>query len=380
MVLAYATATLLIASYLVPHVGPVQAARPVVLVARAVPSVVPASGGTVEVIGRERNASMCRLKTLSSSGLSVGFSHPERTCKSTFRAAVTVGPNATGARQTIKLELTASSDGRSYAGKFYVTSRPAPTTTTTAPVPPITTPATAPVPPITTFDDENWAGYVVTGGPFQSAAGSFNVPEVGTASATSSMDIWVGIDGFASRSDLIQAGVMVSGSPCRGASRLMGAGTSGVYACPWTFVVQGGQMSEGPVPDLTVSPGDSISISVRQETNGTWSLEMTDSTTGQSWMGSVAYSGPGGSAEWVVEDPGVPSQGCNAMVDGFVGQCPMPRFSPVNFGGVSVTPADISAQHELLLCNEHGVCLAGPSGLLPGAPPSSRFSVSYGVL
>lgn len=366
MTLARAVTAFLVASQpLILHPGP--GPRPVVLMAKAVQSVLPAAGGTVEVAGRVRNASECRLEEVAS-GVSIDFSHSEVRCKTTFRGSVTVGPNPASVPQTVVLALDASSGGRSYLGKFYITVLAHMATTAKA----------SPASSVQTSEDNNWAGYAVAGGPFNSVTGSFNVPETVGAPATSTMDVWVGIDGFKDRNDLLQAGVMVSGSPCEGAARSVTAGAAGVYACPWTFVIQGGAMSEGLLPGISVKPGDLVTVALHKQSGGTWTLEMTNDSTGQSWRDSTSYGGPAGSAEWVVEDPGVPNQGCNVMVSGFMGQCPMPEFSPVNFSDVSVSPSEISGQYALFLDNQSGGVPAAPSRLQAGAMPPASFSVAPG--
>ena len=55
----------------------------------------------------------------------------------------------------------------------------------------------------------------------------------------------------------------------------------------------------------SVSPGDHIQASINDGSPGTWTIAITDITSGQSFSQAFAYSGPGTSAEWVEEAPKV---------------------------------------------------------------------------
>ena len=82
----------------------------------------------------------------------------------------------------------------------------------------------------------------------------------------------------------------------------------------------------------TVDTGDTISASVWQ-TSGGWMWSVTDETTGASYQSSqpVSYSGPAGTAEWIVEDPGAPTE---PFVD---------AFSPITFTNMTMATADGSS-------------------------------------
>jgi hypothetical protein len=54
---------------------------------------------------------------------------------------------------------------------------------------------------------------------------------------------------------------------------------------------------------LAVHPDDSISASLQQAKNGTWSLAMTNRTTGHTWSTSVVYRSSLASVEWIQEAP-----------------------------------------------------------------------------
>ena len=144
------------------------------------------------------------------------------------------------------------------------------------------------------------------GGPYTVVAGSFTVSSLTTGTpAGDDMAEWVGIDGqlgMSGASDLIQAGLMESMVPCNGiAPDLSGPyNPDEFYIYPWTFFIENGQGSEGPVPQLTISPGDSVTVEIWQQSGTDWAVAMTDTTTGQSWsVGDQYYAGPGSSTDRV---------------------------------------------------------------------------------
>jgi hypothetical protein len=117
---------------------------------------------------------------------------------------------------------------------------------------------------------------------------------------TSYSAAWTGIDGF-TNSNLIQAGTeqdVIRGVPH--------------YAAWWEIL----PAAETVIPSITVEPGDSITVSIAQvagTTSGTtspWAITLTDN--GQAhhaaqlpFTTTQAYSGPGTSAEWILEAPQV---------------------------------------------------------------------------
>jgi hypothetical protein len=132
----------------------------------------------------------------------------------------------------------------------------------------------------------NWAGYAATAGTFTAVSGTWTVPNVSAGSTPAADATWVGIGGVSS-TDLIQAGTDAT--------------------------VQGGQVSYSAwvetlpqasqtVP-LSVSAGDSVSVSITQQPDGTWQILIRDATTGQSYQKNVTYSSSRSSAEWVEESP-----------------------------------------------------------------------------
>ncbi len=58
----------------------------------------------------------------------------------------------------------------------------------------------------------------------------------------------------------------------------------------------------------SVAPGDHIQAAITESSPGTWTIAITDITSGQSLSQAFAYNGPGTSAEWIEEAPKVNAQ------------------------------------------------------------------------
>ena len=134
----------------------------------------------------------------------------------------------------------------------------------------------------------NWSGYAVGTGPDTSVTGTFNVPNLAATPTETVTSEWVGIDG-ADNTSLIQAGVQEIYRPS----------TNLVYTSAWWEIL--------PAPEtliaMTVTPGDSVTVTIWQVSGTLWGITVTDATTRQSFTTQQGYSGPGTSAEWIVEAP-----------------------------------------------------------------------------
>jgi hypothetical protein len=191
----------------------------------------------------------------------------------------------------------------------------------------------------------NWSGYAVTG-KYTSAVGHWKVPTVsGSGNHYSSQ--WVGIDGY-NNSNLIQTGTeadVVNGQP--------------QYDAWWEIL---------PAPEtvisMTVHPGDSMTGSVSKVSGLTWSISLTDNTTGATFSTSKRYLGSGASAEWIVEA---------TQVNGTVGT--PPAFTKVPFTSSTANGANphLNTSEEIEMVQGNTVYAK------PSAPNSSGngFSVSY---
>jgi hypothetical protein len=132
----------------------------------------------------------------------------------------------------------------------------------------------------------NWSGYGLQGGSFTFAMGTFSVPNNTAASGMSDDSEWVGIDGL-SNSNLIQAGI---------AEDTFADGTRSTYA--WWEILPA---AATPISTMTVAPGDTVTVVLRQMTPGTWVIQVVDVTKNETFSTTQSYSGSGTSAEWIVE-------------------------------------------------------------------------------
>ena len=96
--------------------------HPLVLSARAVPSSLGSTGGTVEVVGAVAHAESCQLQLLSRQSLPVIYSHnPTTACKGgTYIAHIVIGTNPSPVQRTIAFDLMARNEAVSSRGRFYV--------------------------------------------------------------------------------------------------------------------------------------------------------------------------------------------------------------------------------------------------------------------
>ncbi len=187
---------------------------------------------------------------------------------------------------------------------------------------------------------DNWAGFIATGGSFTSVSGSWVVPQV-NATGTSSDATWVGIGGTNS-SDLIQTGTR-------------GIVTNGqVSYQAWYEMLPGNSQN---IP-LTISPGDSITASISQQSPNQWAISLIDSTTGRNYKTTVTYTSSLSSAEWIEEMP--------VLGRSFI---PLDNFGSVQFialstikDGTPLTPAQANAQ-PIVMVNSLNQVLAQPSAL-----------------
>jgi hypothetical protein len=140
------------------------------------------------------------------------------------------------------------------------------------------------------------------------------VPTVAQSSALGSADAtWVGIGGVTS-DDLIQAGTQASvDSPGQ------------VSYSAWVETLP---RAARTVP-LTVNPGDTINVSLSQQSTGTWQVSIVDQTTGQRYQTTVQYTSSLSSAEWIEEAPAAVSTGVRIV--------PLDNFGQVQFQNGSAT-------------------------------------------
>jgi Peptidase A4 family len=134
----------------------------------------------------------------------------------------------------------------------------------------------------------NWSGYAKTGA-YTSVTAAWVVPSVASSRQATYSSQWVGIDGF-NNANLIQTGTE--------ADFYNG---SAHYAAWWEIL----PAAETVIPSITVHPGDHMSASITKGSGSSWTITITDTTTGRSSTTQHTYSGPGTSAEWIEEAPSV---------------------------------------------------------------------------
>ncbi len=142
-----------------------------------------------------------------------------------------------------------------------------------------------------TVNSPNWAGYTLEGTGFSYVTGTFTVPAL-TSQVTPNSETaeWVGIDG-SSNTSLIQAGV---------AEQPSSSSPSQYTIRPWWEILPA---PPNYINSMTVSPGDSITVTIQQLSGFTWSIYISDANTGSHFLQQVNYYGPMASAEWIVEAP-----------------------------------------------------------------------------
>src|SRR5581483_11962610 len=220
---------------------------------------------------------------------------------------------------------------------------PGPSGATTGP----STATTAPAPPTgrARSRSSNWAGYAATGGSFTAVSGTWAVPHPATTGAAGESAVWVGIGGENSR-DLIQAG-----------TEEIVSGTGQVRYDAWVETLPAAPRQ---VP-FVVRPGDTVSVSIVQQSGDSWTVSFANATTGAAYQQNVQYRSSLSSAEWIVEAPG-----------GFRGQTgPLDDFGTVTFtscsavaDGKTVNLADAGAR-PITLVGRGELPLATTSPLTP---------------
>src|SRR5207248_1017732 len=140
----------------------------------------------------------------------------------------------------------------------------------------------------TGWSSGNWSGYAKTGS-YSSATAQWVVPSVSATTQASYSSAWVGIDGF-NNSSLIQTGT--ESDYYNGSAH---------YGAWWEIL----PAAETVIPSITVHPGDHMSASITKGSGSTWTISITDTTTGDGFSTQKTYTGPGTSAEWIEEAPSV---------------------------------------------------------------------------
>lgn len=190
---------------------------------------------------------------------------------------------------------------------------------------------------------QNWAGYVASNGNYTSVSGTWTVPQATDSGHTSSDATWVGIGGV-NNSDLIQSGTQNLITPSGQIT------TNAFYELLPNVSI--------PIPNVSVKPGDSVSVTISQSATNQWLISFKNNTDGQNYQTTVTYTSSTSSAEWIEE---APSNGRNTL--------PLDNFGSVSFTGgattkngssLSISGADAS---PVTMVNNEGKILATPSAL-----------------
>ncbi|HEU0266715.1 MAG TPA: G1 family glutamic endopeptidase [Candidatus Saccharimonadaceae bacterium] len=179
-----------------------------------------------------------------------------------------------------------------------------------APAPKQPAPPAPDVPTSPSYTSSNWAGYMASTENYTAINGSWVIPSAraGSTTATSADATWIGIGG-AKSSDLIQIGTEDTVSA-------QGIQSSAVFyeMLPSAAVYPA---------SITVAPGDTVSASLHETSQGVWQATITDTTTGQNFSVLLDYASTNSSSEWIEEDPSYSN-----------GQpIPLDAFDSVSFSG-----------------------------------------------
>ena len=222
-----------------------------------------------------------------------------------------------------------------------------------APSPPTDSPA-PPVPDVQpgTGTSRNWSGYAARGGTFTSVSATWTLPTIPLDGPFGSDAAWVGIGGIRTR-DLIQAGTQQSAT---------GAGS--VTYLAWIEMLPAASQTVA----LRVLPGETVTVSVDQQSSDTWLIAFANLTSGQTLQRTVQYASSLSSAEWIEEAPSTRRR-----------VLPLAQFGSLTFNtasavkdGQSLTIADLGAR-AISLVDDSGRALAVPS---PLSPDGASFTIS----
>jgi hypothetical protein len=241
-------------------------------------------------------------------------------------------------------------------GAWKISTNDHPQTAPSARVPPPQQPA--PLAPPGDDDDDvshNWSGYAATGGRFTAVSGTWTVPEF-TPTGTFGIDAaWVGIGGVHSR-DLIQAGTEQTVS---------GSGRSQYRAWVETLPEASRPIS------LRVHPGDSVTVSIAEQTLNNWLIQFTNNTTGQTYQETLEYTSTHSSAEWVQEAPSAGGRRGGILPLSDFGTIAFSDGSAVKDGQTQTIAG--SGATAITMLNGNNQALAVPS---PLGPDGASFSVA----
>lgn len=197
----------------------------------------------------------------------------------------------------------------------------------------------------------NWSGYALASavpGTYHQVSGQWIVPTVSGHKSSASAS-WIGIDGF-NNANLIQTGT----------EQDIVHGHAQYYA--WWEILPA---SETPIA-MAVSPGDVMSASIAQVSSTQWTIRITNKTTGQVFSTTQTYTGPGQSAEWIVEAPTIGSH----------------IASLASYGTTTFDQTSVNGMNPGLMTREGGYMIQHHHVVsVPSRPDGERdgFNIRYGT-
>ncbi len=199
---------------------------------------------------------------------------------------------------------------------------------------------------ITRSTSTNWSGYAATGTRFTSVSATWKQPAATCTSATTYASFWVGLDGDTSNT-VEQTGTDAdcsSGSPV-------------YYAWYEMYPRFPKNLS------LAIHPGDTIHASVTTSGNGTFTLTISNRTTGGSFTTNQRLkSAKLSSAEVIAEAPS--SSG---------GVLPLTNFGTVGFSAATVNGQAIGN------FNPDRITMVAPDGTVKASPSSLSGGTAFSV-
>ncbi len=133
----------------------------------------------------------------------------------------------------------------------------------------------------------NWAGYVAAEGVFTGVSASWVIAAPQSSDTFGVDAAWVGIGGVSSH-DLIQAGTQT----------IVDYNGNVFYEAFYEVLPDVSR----PL-DISVAEGDSVTVSVNQESPGQWLIFFKNNTSAETFSLSLAYDSSLSSAEWITEAP-----------------------------------------------------------------------------
>ncbi|WP_020374840.1 G1 family glutamic endopeptidase [Sulfobacillus thermosulfidooxidans] len=191
---------------------------------------------------------------------------------------------------------------------------------------------------------QNWAGYEVNSGTYQSVSASWQVPELMSARGVAAQ--WIGLGGVNSR-DLLQTGTIEQ--------QTANGPTADVFV---------EKLPDHAQNIMTVPIGSTITASIAPAGPNQWNLSITANYQGQTRTKTVTMNvssqyaqGMETSAEWIFEDP--------ANTQGSLYH--LARTQPVTFSHVEANDQAITSANALIMTGPQGQARVEPTLMKQGA-------------